>query len=57
MVRQGDEGAAADLVESLGASEDAGHEVVELRARPEKETAVEGAAGDLDEAPAFGDVA
>ena len=57
MVRQEDEGAAADLVESLGASEDADDEVIELRRGPEKETAVKGAAGNLDKAPAFGDVA
>ena len=36
------------------ASEDADHEVVELRAGPEKEAALGGAAGDLDEGPAFG---
>jgi hypothetical protein len=57
MVRQERETAEADSIESLCASEDADHEVVELRAGPEKETAVKGSAGDLDEASAFGDVA
>jgi hypothetical protein len=48
--------ATADFVEPLGASEDADDDVVELRTGPEKETAVDGSAGDLDQGPAFGDV-
>jgi hypothetical protein len=44
-------------VETLGASEDADDDLVELRTGPEEEAAVKGPAGDLDKGAAFGDVA
>jgi hypothetical protein len=50
------ESTAADFVKPLSASKDADDDVVELRTGPEKETAVDGSAGDLDQGPAFGDV-
>ena len=54
MIREEGKTAAADFVKTLGASEHADDDVVELRAGPEKETAVDGPAGDLDQGPAFG---
>lgn len=42
-----------DLVAYLGASEDAQKDV-DLGARPEKEAALDGAAGDGDEGPGLG---
>jgi hypothetical protein len=51
------EGTGADWVLPLGPAEDAEDDVLELLARAKEETAVEGAAGDLDEGPAFGDKA
>jgi hypothetical protein len=56
MIGQEGKSAAADFVKTLGASEDADDEVVELRTGPEEEAAVEGPAGDLDQGAAFGDV-
>ena len=49
--------ADADLVETLGPSQDADDDLVELPAGPKEETAVEGAAGDLDQGTAFWDEA
>src|SRR3954463_1012070 len=55
----GGEHVAADahLVEALGPPEDAEDDLVELPAGPKEETAVEGAAGDLDEGSAVWDKA
>jgi hypothetical protein len=41
----------------LGPAEDSEDDVLELLARAKEEAAVEGAAGDLDDGPAFGDIA
>jgi len=42
---------------ALRASEDAEDDVVELRGRAQQQTPLDGAAGDLDEGPAFWDEA
>jgi hypothetical protein len=49
--------ADADVVESLGPSQDADDDLVELPAGPKEETAVEGPAGDLDQGTAVWDEA
>jgi hypothetical protein len=49
--------AATDFVEALGPSEDADDDLVELPAGPKEETAVDCAAGDLDQGTAVGDEA
>ena len=46
-----------DRVLTLGASEDAEDDVVELRGGAQQQAPLEGAAGDLDEGTAFGDEA
>jgi len=56
MIGQEGKSTAADFVKALGAAEDADDDVVELRTGPEKETAVDRPAGDLDQGPAFGEV-
>jgi hypothetical protein len=47
--------ADAHLVAALGPSQDADDDLVELPARPKEETAVDGAAGDLDQGTAVWD--
>jgi len=46
-----------DRMFALSASEDAEDDVVELRGRAQQQTPLDGAAGDLDEGPAFWDEA
>ena len=43
-----------DAVEALGPAEDTKGKLVPLRAGPQEKPGMEGAAGDLDEAAAFG---
>ena len=57
MVRQRAEGHEVDRIEPLGPAEDAGGDVVELRAGPEQQAPVQGPAGDLDQGASIGDVA
>jgi hypothetical protein len=48
--------ADADRLHPLGPAEDAHDDVVEHRAGPKEEAAVDRPAGDLDEGTAFGDI-
>src|SRR6185436_3631223 len=48
------EGHDLERMSALGASEDAEKDVVELLGRPQELAALDGAASDLDEGPAFG---
>lgn len=43
-----------DAVEALGAAQDSEGDLVPLRAGPQEKPGMEGAAGDLDQAAAFG---
>jgi hypothetical protein len=47
---------ATEFVETLGPPEDADDDLVEVPARPEEETALEGPAGDLDQGTRLRDV-
>jgi hypothetical protein len=57
VVRRDEEGRDLDWVEPLGLAEDTEHDVVESWVGPEKITALDGAAGDVDECAFFWDVA
>ena len=57
MVGQQDEGHEVDRIEPLGPAEDAGGDVVELRAGPEQQASLQGPAGDLDQGAVIGDEA
>jgi len=48
-------GADRDGIQPERSAEDAEDDLVQRRAGPQEVTAVDGAAGDLDEGPAFGD--
>jgi hypothetical protein len=52
MVGQADDGRDADRVEPAGSGEDSDEDLVEPGAGPEEEQAVDGPAGDLDQAAA-----
>src|SRR5882672_8673073 len=57
VVRREDVATTTDFVQALGPSEDADDDLVELAAGPKEETAVDGAAGDLDQGTAVWDEA
>ena len=57
MVRQRAERHKVDRIEPLGPAEDAGGDVVELRAGPEEQASLQGPAGDLDQGASVGKVA
>jgi hypothetical protein len=57
MIRQRLKCHDVDRIEPLGPAEDARGDVVDLRAGPEQQAALQGPAGDLDQGASFGDVA
>jgi hypothetical protein len=57
VIRREHVAATTDFVKTLGPSQDADDELIERPAGPEEETAVEGAAGHLDQGTAVWDVA
>jgi hypothetical protein len=57
VIRREHVAAATDFIEMLGTSQDADDDLVERPAGPEEETAVESAAGHLDQGTAVWDIA
>jgi hypothetical protein len=53
MVRHHHDVMASDLVQALSPSKDAYYDLVQGRARPQQETALDGTAGDVDESAFF----